>query len=141
MAKLNSSTIHDCRLVSLLKLNLQRGSISVVENEKEIPFNTRRIYYLYDIPSASQRGGHAHIHLQQLILAPSGSFDLIIDDGRNKRTFTLNNPNTGVLMPSGLWRELANFSSGAICLVLASDEYNESDYIRDYMSFQNFKQC
>lgn len=139
MAKLNSSKIHDCRLVSLSKLNLERGSISVVENRNVIPFDVKRIYYLYDIPSGSERGGHAHIHLQQLILAPSGSFDLIVDDGQNKKTFKLNNPNQGVIMPSGLWRELANFSSGAICLVLASHVYDESDYIRDYYGFLKYK--
>lgn len=133
------TTVNDCRLISLPKVSLERGSVSVVENRINIPFDVKRIYYLYDIPTGSERGGHAHVNLQQLILAPSGSFDLIIDDGQNKITFTLNNPNRGVLMPSGLWRELTNFSSGSICLVLASEEYDEEDYIRDYSSFFKYK--
>jgi hypothetical protein len=94
---------------------------------------------LYDVPGGESRGGHAHKKLQQLIIAASGSFDLTIDDGEAKRTFQLNRPNVGVLMPSGLWRELNNFSSGSICLVLASEEYDEDDYIRVYKEFQKFK--
>jgi dTDP-4-dehydrorhamnose 3,5-epimerase-like enzyme len=139
MIPINSSTVNDCRLITLPKESLERGSISVVENQFNIPFDVKRIYYLYDVPSGSERGGHAHINLQQLILAASGSFDLVIDDGKDKRTFKLNNPNEGVLMPSGLWRELINFSSGAICLVLASHIYDESDYIRDYFGFLKYK--
>jgi hypothetical protein len=106
---------------------------------QEIPFEVKRVYYLYDIPGGESRGGHAHKSLQQLIIAASGSFDLILDDGKVKRTFQLNRPYIGVLMPAGLWRELDNFSSGSICLVLASKPYEESDYLRDYYEFKKYK--
>jgi hypothetical protein len=133
------STVFNCSVIDLPRVYTPSGSITAVNNGVEIPFDVKRIYYLYDVPGGESRGGHAHKKLQQLIIAASGSFDLIVDDGKDKRTFQLNRPNVGVLMPSGLWRELNNFSSGSICLVLASEEYDEEDYIRIYEDFQIFK--
>lgn len=133
------SKVSDVILIELPKICSEKGNISVVENNKIIPFDVNRIYYLYDIPAGSDRGGHAHKELRQLIIAASGSFKIILDDGVNKREVTLNNPNKGLLLPPGLWRELIDFSSGSICLVLASHKYDENDYIRDYESFRKFK--
>jgi len=101
--------------------------------------NVKRVYYLYDVPGGSERGGHAHIALHQLIVAPSGSFDVILDDGKNKKTIQLNRPNFGLLVVPGIWREIVNFSSGAICLVLASQKYSAEDYLRDYNEFLQWK--
>lgn len=115
------------------------GNISVVENSKDVPFDVRRAYYLYDVPGGESRGGHAHKELSQLIIAASGSFTVTLDDGKVKRTFTLNRPYQGLYVTPGIWRTLDDFSSGAVCLVLASDKYNESDYIRDYNEFKEFK--
>ena len=117
-----------------IEAELNRGSLSVVEKDI-IPFDIKRVYYLYDIPSTSIRGGHAHKKLYQLLIPLSGSFDVILNDGKQKKTFTLNKPNKGLLIVPGIWRELENFSSGAVCLVLASEVYDEADYIRDYNSF------
>ncbi len=136
---MKKSTVFDCKLIELPKNYRDKGNITAVNSLIEIPFNVNRIYYLYDIPGGESRGGHAHKELQQVIIAASGSFDLIIDDGKNKKTFSLNRPNIGVLMPKGLWRELDNFSSGSICLVLASDIYDENDYIRNYEDFKKLK--
>jgi hypothetical protein len=136
---LKKSTVFDCKLIELPKNYRDKGNITAVNSLIEIPFNVNRIYYLYDIPGGESRGGHAHKELQQVIIAASGSFDLIVDDGKNKKTFSLNRPNIGVLMPKGLWRELDNFSSGSICLVLASDIYDENDYIRNYEDFKKLK--
>jgi len=115
-----------------------RGNLSVVEKDA-LPFDIQRVYYLYDVPSDSSRGGHAHIELQQFLIALSGSFDVVLDDGVNKRTISLNKPNKGLLIPTGIWRELDNFSSGAVCLSLVSEVYKEDDYIRDYNAFLNYK--
>ena len=136
---MKKSTVFDCKLIELPKNYRDKGNITAVNSLIEIPFNVNRIYYLYDIPGGESRGGHAHKELQQVIIAASGSFDLIVDDGKNKKTFSLNRPNIGVLMPKGLWRELDNFSSGSICLVLASDIYDENDYIRNYEDFKKLK--
>lgn len=114
-----------------------RGNLSVVEKDV-LPFAIKRVYYLYDVPSGSTRGGHAHKELQQFLIALSGSFDVVLDDGKNRRLETLNKPNEGLLIPTGIWRELENFSSGAVCLSLVSEVYKESDYIRDYDSFKLF---
>lgn len=133
------SKVSDVILIELPKICSEKGNISVVENNKIIPFDVNRIYYLYDIPAGSDRGGHAHKELRQLIIAASGSFKIILDDGLNKQEVTLNNPNKGLLLPPGLWRELIDFSSGSICLVMASHVYSESDYIRSYSSFKEFK--
>jgi dTDP-4-dehydrorhamnose 3,5-epimerase-like enzyme len=113
--------------------------LTALNNSEQIPFDVNRIYYLYDVPGGLSRGGHAHKELQQLVVALSGSFDITLDDGNAKRTFQLNKPNIGLLIPSGLWRELNNFSSGSICLVLASELYTEEDYIRDYSIFIQYK--
>lgn len=136
-----ASSVFDCTLITFDKNHQVKGNLTVVNNGEQIPFDVKRIYYLYDVPAGEARGGHGHKKLQQLIVAASGSFDLIIDDGRNKRTFHLNRPYQGVLLPAGLWRELDNFSSGSICLVLASDVYDEEDYIRDYLTFKLNKQA
>ena len=136
---MNHSNVFDCSLIELPKNHTINGNITSVNNFQQIPFEIKRVYYLYDIPGGESRGGHAHKELQQLIIAASGSFDLIVHDGNIKRTFNLNRPYQGLLMPAGLWRELDNFSSGSICLVLASQTYTEIDYIRDYDEFLNFK--
>lgn len=132
---MKQSTVFDCTLLHLPQVVTSSGRITAINGNIELPFDLNRIYYLYDIPGGESRGGHAHKELEQLIIAASGSFDLVVDDGRNKRTFSLNRPFYGVLMPPGLWREIYNFSSGSICLVLASCEYNEEDYIRSYDDF------
>lgn len=132
-------TVNDCSLIELSKHHSNRkGNLSVVENFKDIPFDIKRIYYLYDVPGGEERGAHAHKQLYQLMIAASGSFDVVLDDGTNKRTFTLNRPYQGLLVYPGMWRELKNFSSGSICLVLASETYQEEDYIRDYQKFLAF---
>lgn len=136
---MKKSNIDDCKLIHLDQIGDRRGHISVVENNKEVPFMVKRVYYLYDVPSGEDRGGHAHKELQQLIIAASGSFSVIVDDGVNKKTVTLNRPNQGLYFPSGLWREINNFSSGAICLVLASHVFEENDYLRDYNDFLSYK--
>lgn len=115
-----------------------RGNLSVVEKDL-LPFVIKRVYYLYDVPSSSTRGGHAHKELQQFLIALSGSFDVVLDNGEKRRTITLNRPDRGLLIPNGVWRELENFSSGAVCLSLVSEEYNEDDYIREYEEYKLFK--
>lgn len=115
-----------------------RGNLSVIEKDV-LPFTIKRVYYLYDVPSDSSRGGHAHKELKQFIIALSGSFDVVLDNGSTRRSFTLNRPNKGLLIPSGVWRELENFSAGSVCLSLVSDYYNEDDYIRDYNEFRSSK--
>lgn len=137
--KLVSSTVFDCSIVDLSKINNKTGNITVIENGQKNPFDVKRIYYLYDVPSGESRGGHAHYELEQYIIAASGSFDVVLDDGKNKRRINLNRPNMALHIVPGLWRELDNFSSGSICLVLASEIYKEKDYIRSYNDFINIK--
>ncbi|MDP4240554.1 MAG: FdtA/QdtA family cupin domain-containing protein, partial [Bacteroidota bacterium] len=125
--------------LELDKNHREKGNITVIENRDIIPFDIERVYYLYDVPGGEERGGHAHKDLYQLIVATSGSFDVVLDDGKNKRTITLNRPYQGIYVVPGIWRELVNFSSGSSCLVLASSKYDEEDYIRDYDEFQEQK--
>ena len=136
---MKDSSVYDCHILPLGKIHNPAGNITIVEGKKNIPFNIRRIYYLYDIPGGESRGGHAHKELYQLIVAASGSFEVLLDDGINKKIVRLNRPNYGLLVVSGIWRELFEFSSGAICLVLASHKYIENDYIRKYNEFVGFK--
>lgn len=134
-------TVNDCSLIELSKHHSDRkGNLSVIENFKDIPFDIKRIYYLYDVPGGEERGAHAHKQLFQLMIAASGSFDVVLDDGSNKRTFTLNRPYQGLIVYPGMWRELKNFSSGSVCLVMASNTYCEEDYIRNYHLFLNYRQ-
>jgi hypothetical protein len=129
------SSVYDCSIIELPVNHRKKGNLTVIEKDIQIPFTVRRIYYLYDVPGGETRGGHAHRKLWQLIVAASGSFDVILNDGKIKRMVTLNRPYQGLLVTSGIWRELDNFSSGSVCLVLASHEYTESDYIREYQQF------
>ena len=126
------------QLIEIPKIHDRRGNLSVIEGET-IPFTSKRVYYLYDVPSGSKRGGHAHKKQQEFLIALSGSFDVILKDGKSIETVTLNKPNVGLLIVDGIWRELRNFSSGAVCLVLASGEFDEDDYIREYKKFKLFK--
>lgn len=135
-----NNKVYDCTIIELDKHHSDRkGNITVVENNMTVPFEVKRTYYLYDIPGGEERGAHAHKKLRQLIIAASGSFDVVLNDGNVKRTFTLNRPNQGLLVVPGIWRELNNFSSGSVCLVLASMLYDHDDYIRDYNDFLNYK--
>jgi len=128
-------SIYDCNIVELQKNHNRLGNITYVENEIDVPFKVERLYYLFDVPGGQSRGGHAHKSLRQLMVAASGSFDVSLDDGRVKKVVQLNQPNIGLLIMPGIWRELTNFSSGGICLVLASERYDSEDYIRDYADF------
>ncbi len=132
---MKKNNVSDCVIIDLPQVHSIAGNITAIENNKNIPFAVKRIYYLYDIPGGEDRGAHAHKTLQQFIVAASGSFDITLDDGLNKRTISLNHPNKALHLVPGIWRELSNFSSGAICLVLASNRYLEQDYIRDYSKF------
>lgn len=133
------ASVYDCHILHLSKIHNFAGNITIVEGQQNIPFNIQRIYYLYDIPGGETRGGHAHKELHQLIIAASGSFEVLLDDGINKKMIRLNRPNYGLLVIPGIWRELFEFSSGSICMVLASHKYDENDYLRDYESFKKFK--
>lgn len=124
-------------LISLPKIEERRGNLSVIENDT-IPFDIKRVYYLYDVPSGSERGGHAHKNLQQFLVALSGSFDVVLNDGKESKIITLNKPFEGLLINPGIWRELQNFSSGSVCLVVASEVYIEDDYIRDFDEFVSY---
>jgi len=115
-----------------------RGNLGFIQNDI-LPFEFKRIYYLFDVPSTAFRGGHSHIHQDEILIALSGSFEVVLDDGLEKKTILLNKPNVGLHIPTGIWRELENFSSGAVCLVIASDVFEETDYIRDYDDFLESK--
>ncbi len=130
--------ILNCKILSIPKIEDPRGNLSVIENDV-IPFFIKRVYYLYDVPSAAERGGHSHIEQQEFLIALSGSFDVILNDGKEHKTVTLNKPFEGLLITNGIWRELKNFSSGSVCLVIASDVFKEEDYIRDFDDFLKTK--
>jgi len=132
------TTNSDVQLIEIPKIQDRRGNLSVIEGDT-IPFVSNRVYYLYDVPSGSKRGGHAHVEQQEFLIALSGSFDVVLKDGKTIKTITLNKPNVGLHIVSGIWRELKNFSSGSVCLVLSSDEFSEEDYIREYKKFRLFK--
>ena len=127
--------LSDCKIIQLPKIEDARGNLSFIEGGQHIPFDIKRVYYLYDVPGGSDRGSHAHKNLHQFIVAMSGSFDVVLDDGRDKKRFHLNRSYYGLYVCPMMWRYLDNFSSGAVCMVLASSHYNEADYIRDYSEF------
>lgn len=124
-----------CRLIELPRVPDARGNLTFIESGRHVPFDIRRVYYLYDVPGGAARAGHAHKALQQVLVAMSGSFDVVLDDGRERRIFQLNRSYLGLFIPPMIWREIGNFSSGAVCMALASDFYDESDYYRDYATF------
>ena len=128
------STLQNCKILSIPKIEDPRGNLSVIENNV-IPFEIKRVYYLYDVPSGAERGGHSHKEQQEFLVALSGSVDVILNDGKEVKTITLNKPFEGLLITNGIWRELKNFSSGAVCLVIASDVFDEDDYIREFEEF------
>jgi dTDP-4-dehydrorhamnose 3,5-epimerase-like enzyme len=128
-------SLADCRIVELTKISDPRGNLTFIEGTRHIPFEIKRVYYLYDVPGGATRAGHGHRALQQLMIAMSGSFDVVLDDGREKRRFHLNRSYYGLYIAPMIWRELENFSSGSVCMVLASDYYDEADYFYDYGEF------
>lgn len=129
-------SIADCRIIELPKISDPRGNLSFIEGGRHVPFDIKRVYYLYDVPGGSDRGSHAHKSLHQFIVAMSGSFDVVLDDGREKKRFHLNRSYYGLYVCPMMWRDLDNFSSGAVCMVLASTYYDAGDYIRDYAEFR-----
>lgn len=133
--KLEIMSIDECKVIDLPKISDPRGSLTFIEGNTHIPFSIERVYYLYDVPGGADRGGHAHKNLKQLLIAISGSFDVVLDDGRERKKVQLNRSYKGLLINSMIWREIENFSSGAVCLVLASRRYEEEDYYRDYDEF------
>lgn len=132
---MRGTTVYDCAIIEVPKINNRAGNISIVEGFKNLPFESKRIFYIYDIPAGEARGAHAHKVCHQFIIAASGSFEVALDDGKNKKTVTLNRPFYGIHIPPGIWAHELNFSSGAICLVLASEKYEAQDYIREYSDF------
>ncbi len=133
------TTIDDCKIIDLRKISDPRGNLTPIEGGSDIPFDIKRIYYLYDVPSGESRGAHAHKALQQVIIAANGSFTITLDDGQNKKSFTLNRPYQGLYIVPGIWRDLDDFSSGAVLLCLASEHYKAEDYIRNYKEFLAYK--
>jgi hypothetical protein len=131
------STVFECDIIHLPRIKDRKGNITPVQSGVNVPFDIKRIFYLYDIPAGESRGAHAHYECQQFLIAASGSFEVLLDDGKTKRMVQLNRPHYGLHIPAGIWAAEINFSSGAICLVLASHTYNEKDYIRDYNTFLN----
>ena len=132
-------SIEHCKIIELPKIHDPRGNLTFIESDEHIPFDIQRVYYLYDVPGGAERGGHAHKGLHQLIIAMSGSFDVLLDDGKEKRTFHLNRSYNGLYVCPMIWRELDNFSSGSVCMVLASNRYDEDDYYRDYANFMRVR--
>ena len=132
-------TLDKCRIIDLPIIPDHRGNLTFIEGGIHVPFDIKRVYYLYDVPGGAERGGHAHKELQQLIVAMSGSFDVVLDDGIRKKRVHLNRSYQGLYLPRMIWRELDNFSSGSVCMVLASQKYSENDYIRNYAYFAELK--
>ena len=132
-------TLNKCRIIDLPIIPDYRGNLTFIEGGIHVPFDIKRVYYLYDVPGGAERGGHAHKELQQLIVAMSGSFDVVLDDGTSKKRVHLNRSYQGLYLPRMIWRELDNFSSGSVCMVLASQKYSEDDYIRNYADFAELK--
>lgn len=128
-------SLNECKLIELPKIADPRGNLSIIEGGQHIPFDIKRVYYLYDVPGGSDRGSHAHKSLHQFIVAMSGSFDVVLDDGKDKKRFQLNRSYYGLYVCPMMWRYLDNFSSGAVCMVLASSHFDEADYIRDHSEF------
>lgn len=139
-AKLRAATIDDCELITLPRHSERSGSLTSLENSKDVPFDVKRIFYLYDIPGGENRGGHAHKACHQMLVAASGAFDVKVSDGKNEKVYRLDRPYYGLHVPPGVWAEELNFSSGSICLVLTSEHFDEADYWRDYAEFLHFKQ-
>jgi len=129
-------SIHDCKIIELPKISDPRGNLTFVEGGNHIPFDIKRVYYLYDVPGGAERGAHGHKALRQLIIAMSGSFDVVLDDGKDTKTIHMNRSYYGLYVCPMIWRDITNVSSGAVCMVLASDYYDESDYFRDYEEFK-----
>ncbi len=136
---MTSPTVFDCSMVYLPQVKNRAGNITPIHNEKEVPFAIKRVFYLFDIPGGESRGAHAHRKCHQFLVAASGAFEVLLDDGRTQRQVMLNRPNIGLHIPPGLWASEINFSSGSVCLVLASELYDEKDYIRNYNEFKLFK--
>lgn len=136
---MRNNTVYDCSVIMLPKVHNRAGNLTALENNVTVPFDVKRVYYLYDVPGGEDRGGHAHLELQQFIIAVSGAFDVMLNDGINKKIIHLDRPYIGLHIVPGIWRELLNFSSGAICLVLASHKYSTADYIRSYEEFIKWK--
>lgn len=134
----NDFSVYNCGIIRLNKVNNRAGNITIVENNIDVPFEIERVFYLYDIPGGEDRGAHAHKECHQFLVSVSGAFDIELDDGRNKKTVSLNRPYFGLHIPPGIWAAEKSFSSGAICLVLASHKYDESDYIRDYNEYKKW---
>ena len=132
-------SVYDCSIIELKKISDRKGNLTPVYSQLTLPFDIKRVFYLYDIPGGESRGAHAHKECHQFLIAASGAFEVVLDDGKNKRTVQLNRPFYGLHIPPGVWAAEQSFSSGAICLVLASEKYDESDYIRDYQEFLEYK--
>lgn len=136
----NKLSVFDCSVIDLGKISFDEGNLTVIENNSTFPFDVKRVFYLYDIAGGESRGAHAHIECHQFLIAASGSFEVSLDDGNYKRQVLLNRPNIGLHIPPGIWASEINFSSGAICLVMASHQYNEEDYLRNFEDFLNYIQ-
>lgn len=132
---LSKMSISQCKILSLPRINDARGNLTFIENGRHVPFDIKRFYYLYDVPGGASRAAHGHRNLEQIMISMSGSFDVLLDDGKDKKLFHLNRSYYGLYIPPMIWRDLFNFSSGAVCAVLASEFYDEADYFRDYESF------
>jgi len=130
-------SVHDCKLLELPVVHNPQGNLTFVEGQRHVPFQIERVYYMYDVPGGATRGGHAHRALEQVIIAMSGSFEVVLDDGVDRKNVTLNRSYVGLYLPPMIWRELVNFSSGSVCMALASAYYEEADYYRDYDQFRS----